>query len=201
MATAHKPKPRAGKTVARKRGNVVSFKSAKAKHKSKQIKYPKAERESRLNFSKGEGALVKQGSYEPDDKDRSAVTRMSAHGLTHDAIASILKISKVTLEKHFADELSIAAHQACEEVAKNLFLAAKRGNVQAMIFWLSRRARNVWAENPTRYPGQDPLPVNRPDYSKLTNEEIDDLRRLVAKTQTTTVDVSPTAAITVDSDD
>lgn len=52
-------------------------------------------------------------------------------GMSHEEIAITLGISRNTLEKHFALELSTAAYQKRFEVLDSLHKAAKKGSVAA----------------------------------------------------------------------
>ncbi len=82
--------------------------------------------------------------HEPTEELKSTVKRLSALGVTHEDIATRLKISADTLTKYYQDELNEGRIDANSAIAGTLFQQAKNGNTAAAIFWLKTRAR--WKE-------------------------------------------------------
>lgn len=114
--------------------------------------------------------------YQPTPKQREEVERGAACGVPQDTIARIIGISKMTLRKHFADELVHGKDKANGKVASFLFDKAtgKHGNehsaVIAAIFWLKAQAgwkdrQDVVVQNPDGtslfedWPSEKLLPV------------------------------------------
>lgn len=62
-------------------------------------------------------------------------------GMSHEEIAISLGISRNTMEKHFAVELSVAAYQRRIEVVNAMHKAALKGNVAAQKAYLSQDPR------------------------------------------------------------
>ena len=79
-------------------------------------------------------------SHQPSDKSRQEVESLSAVGLPHPEIASIIGVSHNTLTKHYRRELALGHSKANAQVAKTLFKQAVGGNTVACIFWLKARA-------------------------------------------------------------
>ena len=76
----------------------------------------------------------KQGgrpSFKPTAALRRKVSVAAGGGMSHEEIAIGLKISRPTLEKHFAYELSHGAYARRLEVLDAMHRTAKRGNVAA----------------------------------------------------------------------
>ena len=88
-----------------------------------------------------------------NDALREKVRHLAGLGTPQDDIARIVGCAPKTLRKHFRDELDRGAAEANATVAGSLFLAAKGGNITAIIFWLKTRAR--WRE---RRAADDPAP-------------------------------------------
>ena len=86
--------------------------------------------------------------YHPTPEDRQKVEQMAAFGLTQEQIASIMGISKKTLENHYRVELDQGVAKATVVVAQSLVRTATQGKgmpaVTAAIFFLKTRAR--WRE-------------------------------------------------------
>jgi hypothetical protein len=72
--------------------------------------------------------------FEPSDKDRLAVTALSACGTRHELIARHLGIDRKTLRKHFRKELTSGREDANSMVSHCLFNQAIAGNTTAQIF-------------------------------------------------------------------
>lgn len=84
-------------------------------------------------------------AHKPTDTLRSKVKQLVAVGIPQDDIATILKISKNTLIKHYREEIDTAMTLANAQVAGALFNAATSGNVTAAIFWT--KTRMGWKED------------------------------------------------------
>ena len=79
-----------------------------------------------------------------NDTLREKVRHLAGLGVPQDDIARILGCAPKTLRKRFRDELDRGAAEANATVAGSLFLAARAGNITAIIFWLKTRGR--WRE-------------------------------------------------------
>lgn len=69
--------------------------------------------------------------FKPTPKQRHTVSVVAGAGVSHEEIAIGMGISRPTLEKHFAHELTTGAYQRRQEVLNAMFRAAKMGNVAA----------------------------------------------------------------------
>jgi hypothetical protein len=78
--------------------------------------------------------------FVPDDKQRLAVSTLSACGARHEVIARHFGIDRKTLRKHFRAELNKGRQDANAMVARSLYDQAIAGNTTAQIFWLKTRA-------------------------------------------------------------
>ena len=83
-------------------------------------------------------------THEPTSGDLKYVEALSSYGVPEDDIARVVGISRMTLRKHYADQLENGATRANAQVAGFLFGAAKKGSVPAMMFWLRCRAK--WSD-------------------------------------------------------
>lgn len=128
--------------------------------------------------------------HEPTDKDRKQVTLMAGIGLTHDQIARIVGISDETLRKYYPEELATAAAKMNAQVAQNLYAMATTqgaGSVASAIFWM--KARGGWREVDRKEisgPNGGPIETtmtNKLDISKLDDDELDVLERVLRATQ------------------
>lgn len=69
--------------------------------------------------------------FEPTKKQRREVSIAAGAGVSHEEMALGLGISRPTLAKHFAYELTTGAYKRRQEVLNAMFKAAKNGNVAA----------------------------------------------------------------------
>ncbi len=69
--------------------------------------------------------------YKPTAAQRRSVSIAAGAGVSHEEIAIGLGIAKMTLQKHFAYELTEGAYRRRQEVLEAMFRAAKKGNVAA----------------------------------------------------------------------
>lgn len=116
----------------------------------------------------------------PTAQTRELVEMLVAIGTPQDSIAAVLKISDVTLRKHYAFEIETAGPRANAKVGSSLFNKAI-GNgpqsVTAAIFWLKCRAR--WKEVPIEiaHSGKVAVAVEASQLELLPDDE---LRALVS---------------------
>jgi hypothetical protein len=85
--------------------------------------------------------------FEPDDRQRLAVTTLAACGTRFALIAKHIGIDTKTLRRYFRTELTEGRQDANALVARSLFGQAVAGNTVAQIFWLKTRAN--WREAST----------------------------------------------------
>jgi hypothetical protein len=70
-------------------------------------------------------------TFKPTATQRLSVSVSAAGGMAHEEIALALGISRNTLEKHFAIELSTVAYRRRMDVLTAQYRAARKGNVAA----------------------------------------------------------------------
>lgn len=129
-----------------------------------------------------------KSGYAPTDKDRQTVFNLCGYGMPHIEIASYLGITAATLQRHFQKQLDKAKIYKNRKVARRLYLDALiSGNIKAQMFFLGTQAH--WRSN-TEVP-IPPLPPASMDYSKLTVEELKNLRDLLGKAESKTIDITP----------
>ena len=75
--------------------------------------------------------------FEPTAKQRREVAIAAGAGTSHEEMALGLGISRPTLEKHFAYELTTGAYRKRQDALNAMFKAAKKGNVAAQKAYLS----------------------------------------------------------------
>jgi DNA-binding CsgD family transcriptional regulator len=73
-------------------------------------------------------------TFKPTQTDRQDVRRWAQHGLSHNDIAKLCKISPKTLRKHFQDELDRGPSEQRAMIADGLFQAIHKGSVPAILF-------------------------------------------------------------------
>jgi hypothetical protein len=88
-----------------------------------------------------------------NDEMREKVRYLAGLGVPQDSISKIIECAPKTLRLRFREDLDRGAAEAIATIAGCLFLAAKRGNVTAMIFLMKTRAH--WRE---RLLPDDPAP-------------------------------------------
>ena len=91
---------------------------------------------------------------------RRQVSIAAGGGMSHEAIAQVLGISRNTLEKHFEHELLGGAQMRRFEALQGIHQAAKRGNVSAAKAYLAGTPQFIApsAESPAATP-KGPAPV------------------------------------------
>ena len=114
--------------------------------------------------------------FEPSARDRAAVKKLSAAGVSQLEIARTLGVAATTLRRHFADELARGAIEANAAVATSLFRMAvhrTRPNVRAAIFWLKSRAG--WRDHdgpPAEPPAPKPAPLGKKAQANLDAQTV-----------------------------
>lgn len=111
-------------------------------------------------------------SHKPTAATRRRVSIAAGGGMSHEAIAQVLRISKPTLEKHYETELASGAYLRRVEVLEKLFAQAKKGSTSA--------ARAFLAHQPEFLPfgtgkqeGQPPAPPAKPGQAAGKKEQAD----------------------------
>src|SRR4051794_35682031 len=77
-------------------------------------------------------------AHTPTEATRRQVEAMATYGIPQLDIARVVGISKNTLEKHYRDELDLAASKANAMVGQNLFRMATEKDFKAIpaaVFW------------------------------------------------------------------
>ena len=92
-------------------------------------------------------------AFAVNDAVREKVRYLAGVGVRQDDIAKIIGCAPKTLRKRFRDELDRGVAEANATVCGYLFVAAKAGNIPAIIFWLKTRAH--WREKTAL---DDPVP-------------------------------------------
>lgn len=101
-----------------------------------------------------------QPAFNPTPKLRRSVSIAAGAGVSHEEIALGMGISRPTLEKYFAFELTTGAYQRRQEVLDAMFRAAKKGNVAAQKAYAALTPKP--AAPPLPQPGAtDKLPVGK----------------------------------------
>ena len=99
--------------------------------------------------------------FEPTARDRAAVKKLAAVGVSQREIALVIGVAETTLRRHFADELVLGDVDANAKVAAALFRAAThrtKPDIRAATFWL--RCRAGWRPDmdvPAKPPKPEPL--------------------------------------------
>jgi hypothetical protein len=74
----------------------------------------------------------------PTQAQRRLVRVSAGAGLSHEQIAISLELSRSSLERHFAHELTVGAYRCRIDVVVAMFAAAKRGSAAAQKAYLAR---------------------------------------------------------------
>ena len=77
--------------------------------------------------------------FQPTNEQREQCSILAAARVSEEDIASAFNISRPTLRKHFADELTTGAAQRNAGVVEQLYRTAMDGNVAAARTWLARQ--------------------------------------------------------------
>ena len=78
--------------------------------------------------------------FQPTPDQRETCSILAAGQMSEEAIASVFGITRPTLRKHFADELTTGAAKRNAAVVVQLYRAAMDGNAAALRLWLARQA-------------------------------------------------------------
>lgn len=81
----------------------------------------------------------KKGQEHPRKELANQIGLLVAIGTPQEQIAKMLKMSKETLHKHYADEMELGSAKAGAVVGGKIFEAAKRGESWACTLWAARR--------------------------------------------------------------
>lgn len=90
------------------------------------------------------GQNIGRPPHEPTEETRALIEELSAFGITHEQMASRLKINIDTLKKHYADELIDGKSKVIHQVARRLVDKAMDGDGPAQMFYLKTQGR--WRE-------------------------------------------------------
>ena len=83
--------------------------------------------------------------HTPSEATRAMVSAMAVNGITQEAMAESLGITRVTLMKHYRDEVLLGKQRANARVCDSLFKMAVSGRYPAAtIFWA--KAQMGWSE-------------------------------------------------------
>lgn len=77
--------------------------------------------------------------FQPTPDQRETCSTLAAARMSEDDIAAVFGITRPTLRKHFADELTMGAAQRNAAVLLALYETAVAGNVAAARTWLARQ--------------------------------------------------------------
>jgi hypothetical protein len=69
--------------------------------------------------------------HAPTSMSRRKVAISAGGGMSHEAIALAMGLSRPTLVKHYAHELTVGAYECRQAALEAIFRAAKKGNVAA----------------------------------------------------------------------
>lgn len=82
--------------------------------------------------------------YVPTEEHIRQAEALAGYGLTTEHVASILKISTSTVERHLAEAMAEGRAKAAGNITRTLYQQAMSGNTAALIFWTKTRLR--WQE-------------------------------------------------------
>jgi len=111
------------------------------------------------------GQMPTNKKHIPTAEQRRQVEAMSAYGIPELDIARVIGVDRMTLRKHYRDELDLGHVKANAKVADNLFKIATgtgREAVTAAIFWLKVRAG--WSEYA---PSPLPPPLGKKEQAQI----------------------------------
>lgn len=145
MPKARKPAP--------KRKAKAKGKAGASSAKARGGKAPTAPRGA--FFQPADDMLPRIGrpSFKPTETDRRYIRTVAGLGMTHDEMASILRIDRNTLAKHFRTDIDEGRIEAMTQVAGSLFKKATDSkvtgaSVRAAEIFLKRDARWLEARRP-----------------------------------------------------
>ena len=75
-------------------------------------------------------------AHKPTAASRRRVTIAAGGGMTHEAIAQVLRIDAKTLRKHYEAELASGANERRVQVLETLFAQARKGSTSAARLYL-----------------------------------------------------------------
>jgi hypothetical protein len=111
------------------------------------------------NLRKIEEGVVPHLADNVTPKHRTFVADLAASGVSHDAIAKMLGITRQYLEKLFDYELNTAFEFSKANLGRTLFLRGLAGDTQAATNWLRYHNRSDWGSK-TQFTGKDAGPID-----------------------------------------
>ena len=102
-------------------------------------------------------------TFRPTQKQREEVSIAAGAGVSHEEISLGLGISRPTLLRHFAYELTTGAYERRQEVLNAMYKAAKNGNVSAQKAYTAMTPRVA----------APPLPVEPQPHGKKAQASAD----------------------------
>lgn len=133
---------------------------------------------------------IRSIDHVPTHKTRKGVMYAAGLGMTQEAIAKIMGISKDTLRSHYEEELAISMAVMMNDIQTNMYNIARdpthKATVTASIFLLSRLGGDIYKEvKKTELTGKngEPLQIDQQtrtiDPSLLNSEQRDALRDIL----------------------
>jgi hypothetical protein len=138
--------------------------------------------QSGFDASQQEFSMVE---LKPTEAQRRDVSISAGAGISHEEMALGLGISRPTLEKHFAYELTTGAYRKRQEVLNAMFKAAKAGNVAAQKAYAAMTPRA--AAPPVPLPDQPTVPEGKKAQANAA--------AVTAQAGTEWADILPTAPV------
>jgi len=124
-------------------------------------------------------AVMGRPQHVPSEGNRAMVRILVAAGLTHEEIATHLRINRKTLTKHYPEDLETGwigkMHDAAQTVFDEMTSKTSEKRLDAAKFFLSRRGRGLWSEQKNveiSGPNGGAIPVAPIDLNTI---DVDDL--------------------------
>ena len=131
-------------------------------------------------------AVMGRPQHVPSEGNRAMVRILVAAGLTHEEIATHLRINRKTLVKHYPEDLQTGwigkMHDAAKTVFDEMTSKTSEKRLDAAKFFLSRRGRGLWSESKNveiSGPNGGAVPV-RVDIDALDYEELKALDEMLS---------------------
>lgn len=114
--------------------------------------------------------------YKPTEKDRGIVEGMAASGIPHLDIAKTLGIARLTLEKHYREELDVSHIKANYQVSRVAHQMAVSGLHPSMTIWWEKTRMGYREKTITEHTGKDGGPIETKttvtNYDNLSDEQL-----------------------------
>lgn len=122
--------------------------------------------------------MTRKRNHIPTDKNHHMVEAMAAVGTPSEDMATMLGISKDTLERHYMDTIKAGRVKANLQIGRKIHAQALEGDTALLIWWTKTRMRWAAAKETEADPPLEKSPNNDDAFVANLMELVDAANRL-----------------------